>query len=188
MKENRYTKAKRFLWRKLRTLDFVLKWNNEARYIVERKIFPDIKNKRVLLVGVEKYADFYPALLEKNQNGVWSIDINPQVSEFGAKKHILGDICKASEYFKKEFFDVILLGGVFGYGLNKTADAEKAMKECYKILKKEGLLIIWWSNSNGHNQIDPKKLQSYGLFSEVITEQNKRKLGVEKTIFNFLKK
>ncbi len=37
------------------------------RYIIERKIFPKIKNKRVLLIGVADYIPDYPKRLKNNE-------------------------------------------------------------------------------------------------------------------------
>ena len=102
-------KTKRILWKPIRSV--ILKWKNESRYIVEKKLFPLIKNKKVLLVGCDYYVQDYPKKLRKNQ--VYSIDKNPKVEKFGAKKHVIGNVAEVDKYFKEDFFDVIFLGGVF---------------------------------------------------------------------------
>jgi len=168
MSSNKFTykRIRRFVWRTF-VRPLVLKQNNEARYIIEKKVFPLIKNKKVLLVGVAEYCDFYPKILEKNNNDVWSIDLDSNVTKYGAKKHVVGDISSASKYFKRDFFDVILMGGVFGYGLNDKEAAEKTMSEIFRILKKDGLLIIWWSDSPKRNMVVPSKLKKYKLFKTI---------------------
>jgi len=183
-----FKKVRRFIWRKvIRSL--VLKWENQGRYIVEKKIFPSIKNKKVLLVGVEDYVSDYPKKASKNQNDVYSIDIDPEMAEFGARKHIIGDIAEIDKHFAENFLDIIFLGGVFGYGLNDPKKAEKALKNCYKVLKKRGVLIIWWKNVPGRNQVVPKRLKNYKLFTLIslagIKSGYKAK---EDVIFEFLMK
>ena len=145
--------------------ELLLKWRCESRYVLERKIFPKIKKKRVLLVGVAHYTEDYPWRLRKND--LHSIDIDPAVAEYGSKKHLIGNIVKANKYFPEDFFDIIIFFGVFGYGLDKQKDAEGAMKSCNKILKPGGLLIIGWGNIPGHNQINPRKLKNFNLFNTI---------------------
>ncbi|GAG24403.1 unnamed protein product, partial [marine sediment metagenome] len=89
-------KIKSILWRPIRNVS--LKWLNYSRYIVEKKIFPSIKNKKVLLVGCNHNVRDYPKKLRKND--VYSIDINPEMAEFGAEKHIVGNVAEINKYFK----------------------------------------------------------------------------------------
>lgn len=146
----------------------LLKWRIEDRYLIERKIFPKIRNKRILLVGCADYTKDYPKRLKDNkENYIWTIDIDPKVQNFGSNKHIIGNISKIRSFFPKEFFDLIFLVGVFGYGLNKKKEAEKALDDCSKIIKKEGLLVIGWSDIPNHNQTNPKKLKNFKKFKEV---------------------
>lgn len=181
-------KIKRIVWRQVRNL--ILKWMNYPRYIIEKKIFPSIKNKRVLLVGCTHHVGDYPKKLRKND--VYSIDINPEMEEFGAKKHIIGNVVEIDKYFKEGFFDVIFLLGVFGYGLNEPKEAEKTMKNCYKVLKKGGILIILCKDISGCNQIVPEKLKNYRLFTSISygikNEDLIKSYKMKKTIFNFLLK
>jgi len=164
-----------------------LKWRNEGRYIIERKIFPKIKNKKVLLVGCASYTSDYPKRLQENE--LYSIDVNKEVVMYGAKNHIIGSVVDIDKYFEKEFFDAILFFGVFGFGLNNKKEAEKALKNCYNVLKTGGVIMIMWQNIPGHNQISPRELENFKLFktinvSNYISGYETRK----KQIFEFLKK
>ena len=142
--------------------EILLKYRNKFRYCLERKIFPRIKNQKVLIVGCAPYTSDYHKRLKEND--VWTIDINPKMSKFGAEKHIIGDVTNIDKYFPKDFFDIILMVGIFGFGLNIKKQAEKAMKSLYKILKKGRVLIIGWANTQEHNQINPRKLKNFKLF------------------------
>ena len=145
--------------------ELLLKHRNEGRYIIERKIFPRIKGKKVLLVGCAPYTENYPKRLAKNE--LYSIDIDEKMREYGAKNHIIGNVVEINKYFKKQFFDVILFFGVFGYGLNKEEEAEETLKNFHFILKDNGLLFIMWQDSPEHNQINPRKLKNFNLFTKI---------------------
>jgi SAM-dependent methyltransferase len=154
---NRIEKYARIFLREL-----LLKWRNPGRYIIERKIFPNIKNKKVLLVGCAKYTYFYPDRLKDNE--LWSIDFDKEVAQYGAKRHIIGDVSQVDKYYEKDFFDVILFFGIFGFGLNDAKNGERAMENCYKILKKGGKMIIMWNDAEKYNPVVPEKLKGFSKF------------------------
>jgi ubiquinone/menaquinone biosynthesis C-methylase UbiE len=145
--------------------EVLLKWRIKSRYVIERKMFPRIKNKKVLFVGCAEYTKDYPSRIEKNNNQLWTLDIDPEVAKYGAKNHIIGDAVEINKYFQENFFDVIMMIGVFGYGINKKEDADKSLENCAKILKKEGAMIIHWSNITGKDMVKPRKLDKIKLYS-----------------------
>lgn len=179
-------KIKRILWKPVRGI--VLKWKNYPRYIIEKKIFPSIKNKKVLLVGCAHYVNHYPNLLSKGGNDVYSIDIDPKMAEFGAKKHIIGNVVEIDKHFREGFLDVIFLLGVFGYGLDDTKNAERTMKGCYKVLKDRGMLIITGIDNSDNNRVIPKNLKNYKLFTPISLAGIKNGYMFKRTVFNFLLK
>ncbi len=174
--------------------ELLLKWRCKARYDLERKMFPKIKNKKVLFVGVASYTKDYPEKLERND--LWTIDVNPEVAQFGARKHIVGSIVNVGKYFPKDFFDYIFFCGVFGFGVDTIKDAEKVMKNCYKVLKKKGILILGWDSY--YSPIIPDELKNFKLFKAVphfgfpirYTSSKEKKTSDEKKlhphIYNFL--
>ena len=143
----------------------LLRQREEGRYILERKIFPKLKNKKVLFAGVAHYTADYPKKLKSSN--LWTIDIDPSVEKYGARNHVIGDVAEANKFFPESFFDVIILSGIFGYGVNDSKAAEKVMKNCWTILKKNGKLVIQWSDRPNHDQVNPRKLKNFGLFIPV---------------------
>jgi len=169
--------------------ELLLKWRNKERYILERKIFPRIKNKKILLVGCAHYTSDYPKRLKDNQ--LWTIDIDPEMVKFGAGNHIIESIVNVDKYFQKEFFDVIILFGVFGYGLNDKKEAEKTLENCAKVLKKKGILIIGWNDLPGYNPINPRNLKNFNLYQSFSWDSIPSGYKTEKRlkgVFEFLKK
>ena len=160
--------------------ELTLKWRKPERYFIERKILPQIKNKKVLIVGVARYTANYPIKLKTNE--VITIDLDPKVAKYGAQKHIISSITNAEKYFSAKYFDVILMLGVFGYGLNERKNGEKAMKVCYNLLKNNGKLFLQWNTIPSHNQINPKLLKNYKSFI------SKEIYKTKKSIFELLVK
>jgi SAM-dependent methyltransferase len=145
--------------------ELLLPLRSESRHILERKIFPKIKNKKVLLVGCAPYTREYPKKLKNND--LWTIDINSDMKIFGAKQHIVGNVADINDYFQKNSFDIIIFFGVFGYGLNEINEAEKTMLNFHKVLKKTGLLILLWTNRKGCNPIKPRLLKNFNLYKPI---------------------
>jgi len=143
--------------------ELLLRWRQRARYDLERKMFPKIKGKKVLFVGVASYTQNYPKKLKANE--LWTIDINPEVAQFGAEKHIIGSVTNINQYFPENFFDYIFFCGVFGFGINTEKEAEKTMENCYKVLKKGGILVLGWDSY--YSPIFPNKLKNFKLFTAV---------------------
>jgi hypothetical protein len=170
--------------------ELTLKWRHPDRYILERKIFPKLVNKKILLVGVAQYTSDYPKRLgEGKDNEIWTIDIDPKVREFGAKNHIVDSISNADKHLEEEFFDIILMLGVFGYGLNHKKDGEKALKSCYNLLKKGGVVIITLTDLAPKNNLRPEKLNKFKMFKEASFQNYpKRYQTKDKKIFYFLSK
>jgi len=167
--------------------ELTLRWRNEGRYIIERKIFPKIKDKKVLLVGCANYTSDYPKRLYENE--LYSIDVDKETAEYGAKNHVVGSVVEIDKYFSKEFFDVILFLGVFGFGLDERKHAEKALKRCYKALKKNGVMVVMWQDIPGHNQINPRELKNFKLFQTIkVSDYESEYETKKKQIFEFLKK
>lgn len=154
--------------------ELLLKWRCRPRYDLERKIFPKIKNKKVLFVGIAEYVKDYPKKLKNNE--LWTIDIDSRVAKFGGKKHIVGNIAEIDKYFSENFFDFIFLCGVIGCGLNKLEEVEDALKNCYKVLKKGGILIIGW---------DPISLSKHYLKIPLSEHLSNYKLFVPINFYNF---
>ncbi|RMD59083.1 hypothetical protein D6821_01915, partial [Candidatus Parcubacteria bacterium] len=92
----------------------------EDRDVLERIIFPYIlvnyNPKTILDIGREDYQQFYNLFFKGRQ--LWTLDKNPERKEFGAANHITDDAANLTKHFADNFFDFVLMNGVFGWGLN----------------------------------------------------------------------
>ena len=138
----------------------------EDRDVIERIIFPHVlanfEPKRILDVGREDYQKFYNEFFKGRE--LWTIDRDPERKKFGAKKHITDSISNVDKHFRENYFDVIIFNGVFGWGLNKKDEIEKAFESMYKVLKKDGLLIFGWNNLKGAVPMPINKIKNLKKF------------------------
>jgi SAM-dependent methyltransferase len=107
------------------------------------KLFPN----KVLFVGTRSYTRYYRIYFNNKSCEYCTIDINPEFALFGSKNnHIVGNILEAEHYYPINFFDIIVINGVFGYGVDDADSQNKALEQIHKILKKHGVLLLGWNN------------------------------------------
>lgn len=114
------------------------------RRVLERVILPYYGAapgcRRVLFVGVRpgirSYQRFFPTA------EFVTLDANPYKRAFGSKRHVVGRVEHLADYFSHDYFDVIVMNGVIGWGLNDERDVNEALRMCSKCLTPGGLLIL----------------------------------------------
>ncbi|MBS3168715.1 methyltransferase domain-containing protein [Candidatus Woesearchaeota archaeon] len=140
----------------------------DDRDVLERTIFPYIlafhNPKKILDVGREPYQHFYNEFFKGRE--LWTLEKNPKRKKYGAKKHVIGDASKISEYFKEDYFDVVFMNGVFGWGLNKKEDIENSFNGVFKVLKNEGIFILGWNDLKDLTPIPLNELESLKKFKK----------------------
>ncbi len=138
----------------------------EDRDVLERIIFPYVlayfNPNTILDIGREDYQQFYNHFFKGRE--LWTIDKDPARREFGAKNHIVGDAARLKKYFAPNYFDFILMNGVFGWGLNNPKDIERAFSHIYEILKPGGLFIFGWNDIEDLKPIAPEKIRALKKF------------------------
>ena len=114
------------------------------RIVLERDILPalarDRSIARVLFVGVEWYTARYPDLFTDKTFA--TIDPNPNVASLGGHPHVVGRVQEVETHFPGTIFDAIVMTGVIGYGLDDSAEVERALRACAKALRSGGWLVL----------------------------------------------
>jgi SAM-dependent methyltransferase len=122
---------------------------HHGRSVLEDVVFPAVRAendfRRILFVGVDFYTAHYPASFPDRE--FWTIDVLPERAAYGADKHVVGSITE--EHFTPDSLDVVICVGVLGWGVDTPQEAEKAMAQCFDILRPGGLLIVGWNDANG---------------------------------------
>jgi SAM-dependent methyltransferase len=118
------------------------------RRVLEQIIIPFILSRfepqTVLEVGREPYEAFYNEFFVSRE--LWTIDRDPAKARFGAPKHIVDDAANLQNHFPDRYFDLVLMNGVFGWGLNQPEAIEKTFAAVYAILVPGGLFILGWND------------------------------------------
>lgn len=121
----------------------------EDRNVLEEIIFPYIlayhNPKKILDIGREDYQAFYNFFFEGRE--LWTLDFDPIKKEFGSNNHITDNVTNLKKHFQNNYFDFILMNGVFGWGLNKKADVEKTFLAIYDILAPNGIFILGYNDA-----------------------------------------
>jgi len=166
----------------------------EDRDVLERIIIPYILSRynpeAILDIGREDYQHFYNQFFKNKE--LWTIDIDPDKRQFGAKNHVTDDISNIRNHFKSNYFDFILMNGVFGWGLNNKKKIEKTFDSIHEILRPNGILVLGWNDVPDLTPIalsqvkSLKKLETF-IFKPLKTNSFKSKTG-EHTYNFYIKK
>jgi len=132
-----------------------------VRQYMTETIFPVLATmnlKRVLFVGCKSYTAHYGKQLTRAAIEYWTTDIDPAAAIWGEKDHhIVCDILKIDEVCASGWFDVVILNGVFGYGVDEENEMDRAIAAIARILREDGMLLIGWTPREVQ---DPTKLES----------------------------
>ncbi len=130
----------------------------EDRRVLEEEILPFFAKRdacrRILFVGCDWYTTGY----EKDFAGreFWTIEIDPDRAKYGAERHVTGSVVNLGEHFPEGHFDLLVLNGVLGWGLNDVAEAERALAACARSLAPSGVLLIGWNDVPEKKLIEPR--------------------------------
>jgi SAM-dependent methyltransferase len=121
------------------------------RSILERLVLPAFAARSnvssLLFVGCADYTRSYQQLFERAQ--FWTLDVDPACSVHGSSqpgRHVVASLSDVGALFAPKSFDLVLVNGVFGYGLDDRVEAERALDGCFHILKPGGTLMIGWND------------------------------------------
>jgi len=118
----------------------------DRRYM-EQVILPvvaGLEPRRVLDVGTEwftrHYGQWFPDTCE-----YWTLDVRPEVACHGARgRHIIGDVLDVASFFAPGSLDVVLLNGLFGFGIEQVIEQERTIEALRKVLRTDGRLLVGW--------------------------------------------
>jgi len=140
------------LFTAVRTLRFLLRRHVplpvEDRRVLETRILPYFAERaeyaRVLFVGCDWYTKPYEQLFAARE--YWTLEVDPARRRFGAARHVTDGLENLAAHFAPGYFDVILVNGVVGWGLNEASAVERAFEACVERLRAGGALVLGWND------------------------------------------
>jgi hypothetical protein len=136
------------------------------RMILEQIILPTFAStitiQKVLFVGCAAYTQQYKDIFRGKE--YWTIDPKRVKKNYGSERHIVDSITKIETYITKNYFDVIIMNGVIGFGLNRISDIEQAINACYATLASQGILLLGWNDTARRIAIDIRAIHALGKF------------------------
>ena len=138
------------------------------RVILEQVILPSLASTRtiekILFVGCAAYTQQYEKIFRDKE--YWTIDPKRVKRKYGSKRHIVDSITQIKTYIPENYFDVIIMNGVIGFGLNHIVDIEQAMNACYSILASQGILLVGWNDTARRTPTDMWAIPALGKFRQ----------------------
>jgi hypothetical protein len=128
------------------------------RIFLKETLLPEVAKRggRVLFIGCQRYTASYPMILEGHGATCWTVDIDPAMARWGAKgRHTVLDAQYIAPSFSTEFFDTVVLSGVFGFGVDTELLQNTVLVSVDKVLKRSDLLVLGW---NTDRSPDPTEL------------------------------
>jgi hypothetical protein len=164
------------------------------RSILEEIILPDLAKttsyRRILFVGCSAYTQWYEGLFKAKE--YWTIDPKKAKRKYGSERHIVDSITNVGKYVAEEYFDVIIMNGVIGFGLNRVSAIEQAVDASYDVLAGQGILLVGWNDMRRRTPMDLRVIRSLSKFREYYFEPLQtchfRAEGTHRHTFSFYRK
>lgn len=121
--------------------------------------------RRILFVGCAEYTHSYQQLFERAE--YYTLDVDPASERYGSEqpgRHFTASLADVASLFEPERLDLVLVNGVFGYGLDDREEAERAVAGCFTILKPRGMLMIGWNDLPQCKPFEILELRALDLF------------------------
>jgi SAM-dependent methyltransferase len=148
-----------------------LAWRNGRYTPPDRRLFEDEilsaiaandAHQRILSVGVAWYTKGYAKQFAGKT--FITLDVDESRAQFATTQHVVGDLRDLERHFDARLpFDVILMNGVIGYGLDTVDDVDRALRECAARLRPGGLLVLG-VNEQKRTHVDPDVVPASRLF------------------------
>lgn len=131
--------------------------DTQDRRLLEREILPwfgaRAEYRRVLFVGCDWYTRHYDAFFDGRE--YWTLEKDPARRRYGAARHVADSVVHLADHFPEASFELILMNGVLGWGLDDPAEAETALAACATRLASGGVLLLGWNDVPEKRILDP---------------------------------
>jgi hypothetical protein len=134
----------------------------EDRRLLEQTVLPyfasDPAFGRVLFVGCDWYTSHYQKLFAGRE--YWTLEKDPGRRRHGAPRHVTDALANLLAHFEERHFDLIVVNGVLGWGLDDPGEAERSLFACAAALREGGVLVLGWNDVAEKRPLVPEESPS----------------------------
>ena len=146
--------------------------SSKVRNYFEYQILPFFSSENrfqhILIVGIANFTQHYPLLFQQKKF-VRTIDTNPSVARFSsAKIHIIDSIENIEKHIDHDSLDLVLMNGVYGWGLDSENALKKSLNNIHMVMKQEGVLVFGWNEMDKYDPLNIRSENYFGLFQQYL--------------------
>ncbi len=127
------------------------------RIFIAQVLIPKIvarRPKRVLALGVHYYTQRMQRTIERSGIELFTADPDARKVRWGAKsRHRVCTAAEIKSHFPGATFDVVLLNGVLGYGLDTQEELDRTYRAVAAKMEPGGLLVLGWDDNMFHDPL-----------------------------------
>lgn len=132
------------------------------RRFLEKIIFKSIFNRKsakILFVGVHTESEWYSRIWENDPRIEYEC-IDPVYEKLNRDDFYQAKIQDLNEAIDfKGKYDIVIINGVFGYGINESKEIDEALVAAKYIMKPGALLIVGYRKSSQFCDVDTRKIE-----------------------------
>lgn len=148
-----------------RKLGFQVRLRTRCRIVLEEEILPRLAaiegTRRVLFVGCDYYTSHYAGYFPGAE--FITIEPRPTKAKYGGTRHFVGYMEEIAGLLEKESVDLVVCNGVYGWGLDRRQDIERAFAASHHVLRPGGLFLLGWNDCEERR---PVPLESIGALAK----------------------
>lgn len=133
----------------------------DDRAILEKAIFRELyvarRYRQILFVGCSEFTSWYPELFENTPVAFDTVDSDPEKAPFGSpRRHFVRSFESLSDMaVLRETYDLVVLNGVFGYGIDTSTSKKTALDTAGALLEIGGAMVIGYGDRPDDGDLDP---------------------------------
>lgn len=121
----------------------------------------------VLFVGTHWYTVHYPQYFPAAR--FLTLDIDPRQARHGSPGgHLVASVTEVDRHLSARCVDLVVLNGVFGWGLDRREDAEQALQAIHAVLRDDGELVVGWNDVPSRRPFPFGELRALSGYEKVV--------------------
>jgi hypothetical protein len=112
----------------------------------------------------------------------FTIDKDPRKAIYGDRhNHCVGSATELTVQYVRDQFDVIIVNGLIGFGVNDIDQCEELFAGLHAVIKSNGVFVLGYNNRPSHIDFKLKDVKNYHLFEDFVPYAN----GLEQSEYVF---